>query len=150
GWVAAFLHFCEIPQGALTEAHTVEFTQPSHSDNPQGDNVPRGFCYPIRSEWGSSIPNGLPRLVERGGDYADLFRIEHAGIGIIVNKTMHSPEHKFSRWYGAILIDMGHIHCWTRAVFIAPPPTASTVRARSPRATQATCLPAWLRSWRSR
>jgi hypothetical protein len=42
-----FLHFCEIPEGALTEAIAVEFTQPSHRDDPQGDNVPRGFCYAI-------------------------------------------------------------------------------------------------------
>jgi hypothetical protein len=130
-----FLHFCEIPQGALTEALTVEFTQPSHSDDPQGDNVPRGFCYPIRSEWGSSILNGLPRLVERGGNYADLFRIEHAGMGVYVNKTVHSPGHKLSCWHGAILIDMGHIfafHCLTRAVFIAPPPTASATQVFLP------------------
>jgi hypothetical protein len=40
------------------EAIAVEFTQPSHRDDPQGENVPRGFCYPIRSEWGSSILNG--------------------------------------------------------------------------------------------
>ena len=47
GWVGRFLHFSEIPQGALTEAVAVEFTQPSHRDDPQRDNVPRGFCYPI-------------------------------------------------------------------------------------------------------
>ena len=46
-----FLHFSKISQCALTEAVAVEFTQPSHSDDPQGDNVRRGFCYPIRSEW---------------------------------------------------------------------------------------------------
>jgi hypothetical protein len=56
----------------------------------RAENVPRGFRYPIRSEWGSSILNGLPRLVERGGNYADLFGIEHAGMGVYVNKTVHS------------------------------------------------------------
>jgi hypothetical protein len=93
---------------------------------------PVGLCYPIRSEWGASTLNGLPRLVERGANYADLFGIEHAGMGVYVNKTMHSPGHKFSCWYGAILIDMGHIHWWTRAVFIAPPPRASTTQAFLP------------------
>jgi len=107
--VGRFLHFSEIPQGALTEAVAVEFTQPSHRDDPQRDNVPRGFCYPIRSEWGSSILNGLPRLVECGCNYADLFRIEHAGMGRI-------PA----------------FHCWTRAVLIAPAPTASTTQVFPP------------------
>ena len=69
-------------QGALTEAIAVEFTQPGHPDDPQGNNVPRGFCHPIRSEWGASILNGLPRLVERAGNYADLFGIEHIGMGV--------------------------------------------------------------------
>jgi len=124
-----FLHFCELPQGALTEAVAVEFTQPSHRDDPQRDNVPRGFCYPIRSEWGSSILNGLPRLVECGCNYADLFGIEHAGMGVYLNKTVRPPGRKFSCWHWAILTDMGRIpafHCWTRAVLIAPAPTAST------------------------
>ena len=62
----------------------------------RAENVPRGFRYPIRSEWGSSILNGLPRLVERGGNYADLFGIERAGMGVNVNKTVHSPGHKSS------------------------------------------------------
>jgi len=123
------LHFCEIPQNAVTEAIAVEFTQPSHRDDPQGNNVPRGFCYPIRSEWGSRILNGLPSLVECGGNYADLFGIEHARMGVYLNKTVHPPGRKFSCWYWAILTDMGRIpafHCWTRAVLIAPAPTAST------------------------
>jgi hypothetical protein len=133
--VGRFLHFSEIPQGALTEAVAVEFTQPSHRDDPQRDNVPRGFCYPIRSEWGSSILNGLPRLVECGCNYADLFGIEHAGMGVYLNKTVRPPGRKFSCWHWAILTDMGRIpafHCWTRAVLIAPAPTASTTQVFPP------------------
>jgi len=122
------------------EANAVEFTQPSHRDDPQGDNVPRGFCYPIRSKWYSSVLNGLPRLVERGRDRADLFGIEHAGIRVYLKQTVHSPRLKFSCRHGAILTDMGHMpafHCWTRAVLIAPAPTASTTQVfltRRPRA----------------
>ena len=135
GWVGRFLHFSEIPQGALTEAVAVEFTQPSHRDDPQRDNVPRGFCYSIRSEWGSSLLNGLPRLVECGCNYADLFGIEHAGMGVYLNKTVCPPGRKFSCWHWTILTDMGRIpafHCWTRAVLIAPAPTASTTQVFHP------------------
>jgi hypothetical protein len=113
-WKFILIHFCEISQGAPTEPIAVEFTQPSHRDDPQGDNVRRGFCYPVRSEWGSIILNGLPRLVECGCNYADLFGIEHAGMDIYFNKTVHSPGRNFSCWHGTILIDMGHIpafHC---------------------------------------
>ena len=129
------LHFCEIPQDAVTEAIAVEFTQPSHRDDPQGNNVPRGFCYPIRREWGSRILNGLPSLVECGRNYVDLFVIEHARMGVNLNKTVHLPGRKFSRWYLAILTDMGRLpafHCWTRAVLIAPAPTASTAQVFLP------------------
>ena len=44
GWVGRFLHFSEIPQSAPTEAVAVEFTQPSHRDDLQGDNVTYGFA----------------------------------------------------------------------------------------------------------
>ena len=135
GWVGRFLHFSEIPQGALTEAVAVEFTQPSHRDDPQRDNVPRGFCYPIRSEWSSSILNGLPGLVECGCNYADLFGIEHAGMGVYLNKTVRPPGRKFSCWHGTILTAVGRIpafHCWTRAVLIAPAPTTSTTQVFPP------------------
>ena len=101
----------------------------------RAENVPRGFRYPIRSEWGSSILNGLLRLVERGGNYADLFWIEHAGMGVYVNKTVHPPGRKFSCWHWTILTAVGRIpafHCWTRAVLIALAPTASTTQVFLP------------------
>ena len=131
----SLVYFCEIPQGALTEAIAVDFTQPGHRDDPQGNNVPRGFRYPIRSEWGSSIQNGLPRLVECGCNYADLFGIEHAGMGVYLDKTVRPPGRELSCRHRAILTGRGRIpafHCWTRAVLIAPAPTASTTEVLLP------------------
>jgi hypothetical protein len=129
------LHFCEVPQDALTDAIAVEFTQSSHRDDPQGNNVSRGFCYPIRSECGSSILNGLPGLLECGRNYADLFGIEHACMGVYLNKRVHPAGRKIRCWLWTILTDMGRIpafHCRTRAVLIAPAPTASTAQVFLP------------------
>ena len=83
---------CEVQEGAGTEATAVEFTKSSHRDDPQSDKVPCGFGLAIRCERASTALNGLPRLVERGGQDADFFGIEDARLGVYFKKLVHCPR----------------------------------------------------------
>ena len=46
----------------------------------------------IRCERASTALNGLPRLVERGGQDADFFGIEDARLGVYFKKLVHCPR----------------------------------------------------------
>ena len=47
---------------------------------------------PFDANGGSSFLNGLPRLVERGGQDADFFGIEDARLGVYFKKLVHCPR----------------------------------------------------------
>ena len=70
----------------------MDFTKASHRDDPQSDKVPCGFSLTIRCERASTVLNGLPRLVERGGQDADFFGIEDARLGVSFQKGGALPR----------------------------------------------------------
>jgi hypothetical protein len=101
-------------------------------------NLGRHTIAPVKTGRYSKSFLSLPSQPETSGlrAYADLFGIEHTGMGIYLKKMVHSPGRKFSRWHGAILTDRGHIpgiHCWTCAVLIASPPRAAIRQVFLPR-----------------